>query len=48
MDNKEFAKLLERRTRDFGVRIIRLSVNYWQSLTLGTLVTRNFSHFLFW
>jgi four helix bundle protein len=25
MDNKEFAKLLEKRTRDFGVRIIRLS-----------------------
>jgi|GEM_PF-3831125 len=36
MDNKEFAKLLERRTGDFGVRIIRLSVNYWQSLTLVT------------
>jgi four helix bundle protein len=26
MDNKEFAKLLEKRTRDFGVRIIRLSI----------------------
>ena len=25
MDNKEFSKLLEKRTRDFGVRIIRLS-----------------------
>jgi four helix bundle protein len=25
MDNKDFAKLLEKRTRDFGVRIIRLS-----------------------
>jgi four helix bundle protein len=25
MENKEFAKLLEKRTRDFGVRIIRLS-----------------------
>ena len=25
MDNKEFSKLLENRTRDFGVRIIRLS-----------------------
>ena len=25
MDNKEFAKELERRTREFGVRIIRLS-----------------------
>jgi len=25
MDNKEFAKKLEKRTREFGVRIIRLS-----------------------
>ena len=25
MDNKEFSKLLEKRTRDFGARIIRLS-----------------------
>ena len=25
MDNKEFSKLLEKRTRDFGVRIVRLS-----------------------
>jgi four helix bundle protein len=25
MDNKEFSKLLEKRTRDFGIRIIRLS-----------------------
>ncbi len=25
MDNKEFAKELEKRTREFGVRIIRLS-----------------------
>jgi four helix bundle protein len=25
MDNKEFSKLLEKRTRDFAVRIIRLS-----------------------
>jgi len=25
MDNKEFPKLLEKRTLDFGVRIIRLS-----------------------
>jgi four helix bundle protein len=25
MDNKEFAKLLERRTLDFGVRVIQLS-----------------------
>ena len=25
MDNKEFSKLLEKRTRDFGVKIIRLS-----------------------
>ena len=25
MGNKEFAKLLEERTRDFGIRIIRLS-----------------------
>jgi len=25
MDNKEFSKLLEKRTRDFSVRIIRLS-----------------------
>jgi four helix bundle protein len=25
MDNKKFAKLLERRTLDFGVRIIQLS-----------------------
>ena len=27
MDNKEFAKELEKRTREFGVRIIRLSRN---------------------
>ena len=27
MDNKEFFKLLEKRTRDFGVRIIRLSAS---------------------
>jgi four helix bundle protein len=25
MDNKEFSKLLEKRTRDFGIKIIRLS-----------------------
>ena len=25
MDNKEFAKELEKRTREFGVRIVRLS-----------------------
>ena len=25
MDNKEFSKLLEKRTRDFGVKIVRLS-----------------------
>jgi hypothetical protein len=25
MDNKEFSKLLEKRTRDFAVRIIKLS-----------------------
>ena len=25
MENKEFSKLLEKRTRDFGVKIIRLS-----------------------
>jgi four helix bundle protein len=25
MDNKEFSKILEKRTRDFGARIIRLS-----------------------
>lgn len=25
MDNKEFSKLLEKRTRDFGIRVIRLS-----------------------
>jgi four helix bundle protein len=27
MDNKQFSKLLEKRTRDFGVRIIRLSAS---------------------
>jgi four helix bundle protein len=27
MNNKEFSKLLEKRTRDFGIRIIRLSTN---------------------
>jgi four helix bundle protein len=27
MNNKEFSKLLEKRTRDFGVRIIRLSAS---------------------
>ena len=27
MENKEFSKLLEKRTRDFGIRIIRLSAN---------------------
>jgi len=27
MENKEFSKLLEKRTRDFGVRIIRLSAS---------------------
>jgi len=32
MDNKEFSKLLEKRTRDFGIRIIRL------------LAKNNFSH----
>jgi len=26
MDNKEFAKQLEKRTREFAVRIIRLSI----------------------
>ena len=26
MDNKEFSKILEKRTRDFGIRIIRLSI----------------------
>jgi len=25
MDNKDFSKLLEKRTRDFGIKIIRLS-----------------------
>jgi four helix bundle protein len=25
MDNKEFSKFLERRTRDFGIRMIQLS-----------------------
>jgi four helix bundle protein len=25
MDNKEFAKLLEKRTRDFGIKVIQLS-----------------------
>jgi hypothetical protein len=25
MDNKEFSKLLEKKSRDFGIRIIRLS-----------------------
>ena len=25
MDNREFSKLLEKRTRDFSIRIIRLS-----------------------
>jgi hypothetical protein len=28
MDNKEFAKLLEKRTRDFGIKIIRLSIAF--------------------
>jgi len=27
MNNKEFSKLLEKRTRDFGVRIIHLSAS---------------------
>jgi four helix bundle protein len=27
MNNKEFSKLLEKRTRDFGVRILRLSAS---------------------
>ncbi len=27
MDNKEFSRLLEKRTRDFGVRIVRLSAS---------------------
>jgi len=27
MNNKEFSKLLEKRTRDFGIRIIRLSAS---------------------
>ena len=27
MENKEFSKLLEKRTRDFGVRIIRISAS---------------------
>ncbi len=27
MENKEFSKLLEKRTRDFGVGIIRLSAS---------------------
>jgi four helix bundle protein len=27
MDNKEFAKLLEKRTRDFDIRIIKLSIS---------------------
>ena len=27
MNNKEFSKLLEKRTRDFGVRIIRISAS---------------------
>ena len=28
MDNKEFSRLLEKRTRDFAVRIVRLSTTF--------------------
>ena len=39
MDNKEFSKLLEKRTRDFGIRTIRLSANL-PDTTEGRVVRR--------
>jgi hypothetical protein len=41
MDNKEFGKRLEERTRKFAVRIIRLSTNYRTLLREGLLETRS-------
>jgi four helix bundle protein len=39
MENKEFSKLLEKRTRDFGIKIIRLSANL-PDTTEGRVVRR--------
>ena len=39
MNNKEFSKLLEKRTRDFGIKIIRLSANL-PDTTEGRVVRR--------
>jgi four helix bundle protein len=39
MENKEFSKLLEKRTRDFGISIIRLSANL-PDTTEGRVIKR--------
>ena len=39
MENKEFSKLLEKRTRDFGIKIIRLSANL-PDTTEGRVIKR--------
>ncbi|MGB7574757.1 MAG: four helix bundle protein [Thermodesulfobacteriota bacterium] len=39
MENKEFSKLLEKRTRDFGIRIIRVSANL-PDTTEGRVIKR--------
>ena len=44
MDNKEFAKELEKRTREFGVRIIRLSrtlPNTPEGIVIRTQMTKS-------
>ena len=39
MENKEFSKLLEKRTRDFSIRVIRLSANL-PDTTEGRVIKR--------